>query len=64
MGWDYLLYSLLICNLVIMLSVSPTGVVPQLYQRPSTLHGLKHKLHAATAVIAGGGGNANNPAGG
>ncbi|XP_017086271.1 microtubule-associated serine/threonine-protein kinase 3 [Drosophila eugracilis] len=43
--------------------VSPTGVVPQLYQRPSTLHGLKHKLHAATAVIAGGG-NANNPAGG
>ncbi|XP_020798031.1 microtubule-associated serine/threonine-protein kinase 1 [Drosophila serrata] len=44
--------------------VSPTGVVPQLYQRPSTLHGLKHKLHAATAVIAGGGGNASNPAGG
>ncbi|ALC44714.1 CG6498, partial [Drosophila busckii] len=29
--------------------VSPTGVVPQLYQRPSTLHGLKHKLHAAAA---------------
>ncbi|XP_017034205.1 microtubule-associated serine/threonine-protein kinase 3 [Drosophila kikkawai] len=44
--------------------VSPTGVVPQLYQRPSTLHGLKHKLHAATAVISGGGGNASNPAGG
>ncbi|XP_030375087.1 microtubule-associated serine/threonine-protein kinase 3 isoform X2 [Scaptodrosophila lebanonensis] len=27
--------------------VSPTAVVPQLYQRPSTLHGLKHKLHSA-----------------
>ncbi|XP_004522249.1 microtubule-associated serine/threonine-protein kinase 1 [Ceratitis capitata] len=26
--------------------VSPTSV-PQLYQRPSTLHGLKHKLHTA-----------------
>ncbi|XP_067645232.1 microtubule-associated serine/threonine-protein kinase 3 [Eurosta solidaginis] len=26
--------------------VSPTAV-PQLYQRPSTLHGLKHKLHTA-----------------
>ncbi|XP_017134662.1 microtubule-associated serine/threonine-protein kinase 3 [Drosophila miranda] len=43
--------------------VSPTGVVPQLYQRPSTLHGLKHKLHAATAVIAGGN-STSNPSGG
>ncbi|XP_022226103.2 microtubule-associated serine/threonine-protein kinase 1 [Drosophila obscura] len=43
--------------------VSPTGVVPQLYQRPSTLHGLKHKLHAATAVIAGGS-STSNPSGG
>ncbi|XP_034659666.1 microtubule-associated serine/threonine-protein kinase 3 isoform X1 [Drosophila subobscura] len=44
-------------------AVSPTGVVPQLYQRPSTLHGLKHKLHAATAVIAGGN-NTSNSSGG
>ncbi|XP_059217163.1 serine-rich adhesin for platelets isoform X1 [Stomoxys calcitrans] len=28
--------------------VSPTSV-PQLYQRPSTLHGLKHKLHTGCA---------------
>lgn len=41
--------------------VSPTGVVPQLYQRPSTLHGLKHKLHAAAT---GAGGSAGSGAAG
>ncbi|XP_034480757.1 microtubule-associated serine/threonine-protein kinase 1 [Drosophila innubila] len=42
--------------------VSPTGVVPQLYQRPSTLHGLKHKLHAA--ATGAGGSTASGAAGG
>lgn len=42
--------------------MSPTGVVPQLYQRPSTLHGLKHKLHAA--ATGAGGSAASGAAGG
>ncbi|XP_032290509.1 microtubule-associated serine/threonine-protein kinase 3 isoform X2 [Drosophila virilis] len=43
--------------------VSPTGVVPQLYQRPSTLHGLKHKLHAAATGAGGTAASGNAGAG-
>lgn len=38
--------------------VTPANTTGQLYQRPSTLHGLKHKLHTSGAGGSNGAGNA------